>query len=350
MWKGIAGLSAVVATAALVAASVASAQPTARQVRSYSAAGSCPKNLKVGVVDLIAQSPIDNKTSQMAVQTAKALGWSVQFVDAAGDPAKGQAAIQSFVDQKYDLIFNTSIDAAPIRSALQAAKKAGIPVFETAAGNAPSDLFAGMYNEDETTMGRILMEYIVKTVPNAKISDLTTRLNRAGLLRDNAIRAVVKANPSAKILAATEVDLTNAVVNTTKIVTDHLTAHPDINAVYAVFDNMAAAAINAVRAKGSKAGVYSYFTTAANLKFLRSKGLLKAVADANLPLGAVVGFDQFLAWKVNKTPIDKNALAKIGGMTYKIIDQDNVPVTGEVFSNAGTLAPYLAKWKKTYGC
>lgn len=350
MWKGIAGISAVAAAACLMAASVASAQPTARQAGSVAQAGSCPKNLKVGVVDLIAQSPIDFKTSMMAVQTGKALGWSVQFVDAAGDPAKGQAAIQSFVSQKYDLIIDTSIDAAPIRTALQAAKKAGIPVFETAAGNAASDLFAGMYNEDETTMGRILMEYIVKTVPGAQISDLTTRLNRAGLLRDNAIKAVVKADGKAKILAATEVDLTNPVVNTTKIVTDHLTAHPNINAIYAVFDNMAAAAINAVRAKGSKAGVYSYFTTAANLKYLRSKSLLKAVADANLPLGAVVAYDQFLNWKVNGKAIDKNALTKLGGMTYKIVDQSNVPATGEVFSNTKTLAPFLAKWKKTYGC
>ena len=349
MMKRVAGITVVALAAGLAAASTVSAGTTARQIAR--ANGVCTPKMKVGVVDLIAQSPIDFKTSMMAVATAKKLGWDVQFVDAAGDPAKAQVAIQSFVTQKYDLIINTSVDAAPIRSALQAAKAANIPVFETAAGNKSSDLFAGMYNEDETTMGRILMEYIVKTVPNAKVSNLTTRLNYAGLLRDNAIRKVVAATGGkAEIVASTEVDLTNAVVNTTKIVTDHITAHPDVNAVYAVFDNMAAAAINAVRAKGSTAGVYSYFSTAANLKFLRSKSLLKAVADANLPLGAVVAFDQFLKWKINKTPIDRNALKKLGGMTYKIVDQANVPATGEVFSNVRTLAPFWAKWQKAYPC
>ena len=349
MIKRVAGITAIALVAGLAATTTVSAGTTARQI--VHAGGVCTPKMKVGVVDLIAQSPIDFKTSMMAVATGKKLGWDVQFVDAAGDPAKAQIAIQSFVTQKYDLIINTSVDAAPIRSALQAAKAANIPVFETAAGNKASDLFAGMYNEDETTMGKILMDYIVKTVPNAKVSNLTTRLNYAGLLRDNAIRKVVAATGGkAQIAASTEVDLTNAVVNTTKIVTDHLTAHPDINAVYAVFDNMAAAAINAVRAKGSTAGVYSYFSTAANLKFLRSKSLLKAVADANLPLGAVVAFDQFLNWKINKVAIDRDALKKMGGMTYKIVDQANVPATGEVFSNNGTLAPFWAKWQKAYHC
>jgi ribose transport system substrate-binding protein len=347
---GVAVGTVLAATAAVLAATAAAGPDRAARV----AKGPCVAKKTVGLVDIIAQSPIDFKTDQMVMLIGKKLGWNVKFIDGAGDPAKSARALQSFVTQKVDMIIANSIDAAFVRAQLKAAQRAKIPVFETNAGNKKSPLFTAMYNEDETTMGRILMQYIVKNVKNAKIGDLTTKLNYAGNLREAAIRKVVaQSGGKAKILQATEVDLTNPVVSTTKIVTDMLTAHPDINAIYAVFDNMAAAAANAVRAKGKarSAGVYTYFTTPANLRFLRSSSSpVQAVADANLPFGAVIAFDQYLHRTLKGKPVDQNAEKKAGGLAYRVVDKKNVPKTGEVFSNAKTLAPYLAKWAKDFPC
>jgi ABC-type sugar transport system substrate-binding protein len=305
----------------------------------------CVPKKKVGVVDLIAQSPIDFKTDQMALQAAKSLGWSTHFIDAGGDVNKAQQAVQSFVNEHVDLIIDTSVDAAPIRQGLQAAKAANIPVVELAAGNAPSPLLTAAYAENEATMGKILADHIVKTVPNARIADLSTNLNFAGVERENAVKASVAASGGkAKIVADQQVDLTNPVVNTTKTLTDMLTAHPEINAVYAVFDNMAVAAANAIRTKGSKAKLYTYFTSDSNLKLMRN-GQVAALADDNLPFGAVIAIDQFLKHVKSGAAFDPNALQTAGGLQYRVVTSPN-----EVFTNTATLAPYLKKWASEYHC
>ena len=280
----------------------------------------------------------------MAELAANKLGWTYHFVDAAGDPNKMEQAVQSFVTQHVDLIVDVSVDAAPIRVGLQAAKSAHIPVFEVNSGNQPSPLLTA-YAENETKMGKILADYIVKTVPNPQIGDLSTNLSYAGVLRENAVKASVAASGGkAKIAADQQVDLTNPVVNTTKTLTDELTGHPSINAVYAVYDNMAVAAASAIRAKQSKAKLYTYFTSASNLNLMRNHQIA-AVADANLPFGVVVGMDQFLKYIKSQTPFDPNALQKAGGLTYRVVSSPS-----EVFTNQGTLAPYLTKWAKEYPC
>lgn len=305
----------------------------------------CVAKKTVGIVDLIAESPIDLKTDQEAELASKDLGWKYNFVDAGGDVNKAETAVQSFVNDHVNLIIDTSVDSAPIRVGLQAAKAAGIPVVELAAGNAPSPLFTAMYNENETTMGKILAQYIVKTVPNARIGDLSTNLNYAGVLRENAIKAVVSASGGkAKIVQDQQVDLTNPVVNTEKTLGDELTAAPDINAVYAVFDNMAAAAASTIHQKGSKAKLYTYFTSPSNLQLMK-QGEIAALADANLPFGAVVAFDQFLKHIKTGAAFDPNALQKAGGLTYRIATSPN-----QVFTNTATIAPYLKKWAAEYPC
>jgi ABC-type sugar transport system substrate-binding protein len=258
---------------------------------------------------------------------------------------KAETAVMGFVNQHVDMIIDTSVDSAPIRVGLQAAKAANIPVIELAAGNAPSPLFTAMYNENETTMGQILAQYIVNHVPNAQIGDLATNLNYAGVLRENAVKAVVAASGGkAKIAQDQQVDLTNPVINTEKTLTDELTASPNINAVYAVFDNMAAAAASTIHTKGSHAKLFTYFTSASNLQLMRN-GEIAAVADANLPFGAVVAYDQFLHHLKSGTPFDPNALQKAGGLSYRVVSTPN-----QVFSNTATIQPYLSKWAALYPC
>lgn len=305
----------------------------------------CAPKKTVGIVDLIAESPIDFKTDQGAQLAATDLGWKYNFVDAAGDVTKAETAIQGFVNQHVDLIIDTSVDSAPIRVGLQAAKAAGIPVVELAAGNTPSPLFTAMYNENETTMGKILAQYIVDHVPSAQIGDLSTNLNYAGVLRENAVKAVVAASGGkAKIAQDQQVDLTNPVVNTTKTLTDELTAAPNINAVYAVFDNMAAAAASVIHQKGGKAKLFTYFTSPSNLSLMKN-GEIAAVADANLPFGAVIAFDQYLKHLKTGAAFDPNALQTAGGLSYRVVTSPN-----EVFTNTTTIAPYLTQWAKLYPC
>jgi ribose transport system substrate-binding protein len=306
----------------------------------------CVDKKTVGYVDIFAASPIETSMKELSDAAVKSLGWDMKFVDAAGDFTKMQQAIQSFVTQKVDFIIVASADAAPIRQGLQAAKNANIPVVEIGGGNLdPEKLFSATYNEDEKTLGKMLAEHIVKSVPNAQIADLATTLNYSGKARGEGLKeAVDESGGKAEIAASQQVDSSNVVPSTTKTLTDMLTAHPDINAVYATFDSMATPAANAVRTKNSKAKVYTTFATPSNLE-LMSKGQMGAVIDANLAVTPAVAFDQFLNVAENGGEFDPNAIEKAGGLGYRIVTDPK-----QTYDVNETFKPFLEKWSQDYAC
>lgn len=296
----------------------------------------------IGVVDLISSSPIDLLTDQAVEQAATDLGWKYQFVNSNANATTAIQAINTFVSEHVGLIVDTSWDAGPIRSGLLAAQKAHIPVVELAAGNNPSPLFAAMYNENETEMGKIVAQYIVDHVPNARIGDLSTNANYAGVLRQNALVSVVAAtNGKAQIVDNIQANLTNPGPQ----VQAELAAHPNINALYVVFDDMDVAVAAELRTlHKTNVKMYGYFTEASNLALMRS-GQIAALGTANLPLGGVVAIDQFLHHLKTGAAFNPNAVAAAGGLHYQVVTTPVVP-----FNNTQTIAPFLTKWAKEYAC
>jgi ABC-type sugar transport system substrate-binding protein len=281
-------------------------------------------------------------------KAAEKLGWDIKVVDAGGDPGKAAAATQAFVNEGVDAIVLTSVDANLVRKQLVRAKEKNIPVIHTTSGTAPSDLWSAVYAEDETKMSSMLTQHIIDTVPSAKILDLKTTLNLAGSLRAKAVIDTVDASGGkAKIVGSSDVDLSNPAVNTQKDLTDLLTAHPEANAVHAVFDNMAQAAVTTVKLKRSKAKVFSYFTTENNVKNLRDGGLA-AVMDNDLAKTGAVAFDQLVNYFEKKTPIDPKAMDKTP-VEYRIIDKAGIEELGDdPFPIDKTLQPFLDKWAQDY--
>jgi ABC-type sugar transport system substrate-binding protein len=327
---------------------------TTNAAESSSAASTTSGGIKVdprtiGVVNLVRQSPAEDKIDKLYEQMGKTLGWDVKVVDGAGDPQKIARAVQNFVNTKVDAIITTSTEAAIIRSQLRAAKQKGIPVISTNGGTTKSpDLFTAQYEEDEYKMGKQLADQMKQDQPNPKIANLKTKIAISGVLRDKALHAVF---PKSAFVAEQEVDLTNPVVSTQKILNDILTAHPDTTAVAAVYDNMSQASATTIRSKKSDAKLYNYFTTEQNVKNLQGDTALQAVSDVNLPHTGAVAFDQLLAKFQKDTPIDPNALTK-NPLTYEVVTRDNIDEKlggkAEVFPNAEILKPFIAKWSKEY--
>ena len=194
----------------------------------------------IGVVDLIRQAPIDDKTDKVIEAAGEALGWTVKVSDAEGNPQKVVTATQSFINEGVDGIILNSVDANSVRNQLAQAKQKDIPTIHTNSGTEESNLWDAAYAEDESKMASILIDYIFETVEEPKILDLKTALNYAGVVREEAVQETVAANQGkGEIVGSAEVDLSNPVANTTKATTDLLTANPDANAIYAVFDSMA---------------------------------------------------------------------------------------------------------------
>jgi ABC-type sugar transport system substrate-binding protein len=301
----------------------------------------------IGIVNLVRQSPAEDKIDQLYTKAGKALGWNVKILDGAGDPTKIASAAQNFVNQGVGALITTSTESAIVRGALRAAKSKGIPTISTNGGTLPSPLFTAKYEEDETKMGQQIADQMKKDEPSgAKVANLKTNLASSGIARDKAIHGVLSG-----FTAEQNVDLSNPVVNTQKTLTDMLTAHPDITQVHAVYDNMAQAAITTIGSKNSKAKLYTYFTTANNVKNLRAGTALQALSDVNLPKTGAVAFDQLLKHFQKGTPIDPNAL-QTDPLTYNVVTKANVDqlLSGknEQYSVDDILKPYLAKWSKEY--
>jgi ABC-type sugar transport system substrate-binding protein len=303
----------------------------------------------IGVVNLIRQSPAEDKIDDLFDQAGEVLGWNVEITDGQGDPAKIARTVQTYVNQGKDAIITTSTEAAIMRGALQDAQSQGIPVISTNGGTTKSDLFTAQYEEDEYKMGRQLAEYMKQTVENPQIANLGTSIAISGVLRDNAFHDVF---PDSAFAAEQEVDLADPVGNTEKVLTNMLTANPDINAVHAVYDNMSQAAVTTLLRERSDALLFNYFTTAQNVENLRNDTALEAVSDVNLPHTGAVAFDQLLAFFERDQEIDPNALKK-NPLTYEVVTRDNVDQLlgdkDELFTVDEILQPFIEKWQNEYG-
>lgn len=356
----LAAVAGVAAGAVTLAACGSSSTPAAASPSSGSASPSAPasfggggikvKPATLGILDISRSSPIESLTEAAIDAAAQALGWKVVSIDAQADPQKSAQGMTSLVNQHVNGIITLTEEPGPIRAGLVQAQSRGIPVCEATGQVTPSPLYAAAYTQNEVTMGRELVDYIAKTIPNARIANLGTTLNLAGVDRQKGLEEAIAANPSAKVTGTGYPDLTNPVGGTEKTLSDILTAHPDTNAVYAVFDDMAAGSVAAVKTAGSKAKVFTYYASPPNLNLLNSNSALQALLDVNLQKTALLCVDQFLNKFQKGTPIDPNALAASGGLIYKMVvrSSSGTPVS-DPFPNSAVLAPFLSKWRAEYG-
>lgn len=301
----------------------------------------------IGVVNLVRQSPAEDKIDRFYEAAGEALGWNVEIVDGGGDPAKIARAVQNFLNQNVDAIITTSNEAATIRGQLQEAKQKGIPVINTNGAARPSDLYTAQYEEDETQLGAQLAANIAETIEDPKIGNLATSIAYSGVLRNDALEAEL----GDAVVDEQEVDLTNPVADTEAKLNAMLTADPDINTVWAVYDNMAQAAVSTIESKRSDAKLYTFYTTEQNVQNLRSETPLQALSDVNAPKTGAVAFDQLLGFFEKDEPIDPQALQEFP-LEYEVVTRDNIDELlgdrDELFTNEEILQPFIEKWQEEY--
>jgi ABC-type sugar transport system substrate-binding protein len=332
--------------------STSTAAASSTSSTAASSGGIKVKPRTIGMLDIVRSSPISAVSEDAIQQAAKALGWKVIAVDAKGDPGISARAITNFVNQKVDGIITLTVEASAIRDGLTQAKAQGIPTCQSLGQTTPSDLWSAQYEEDEHQMAKTLADYIVQTQPTAKVAYLKQSLNLVGARRGQAVKQVFDGAPSAKVVATTEPSLGDP-VTAQKSVADLLSAHPEINAVYATMDAWGIPSNAAIRAARSKAKVYSFFTSPSNVDNLKKNTPYEAVVDDNIQKTALVCLDQILQKLEKGTAMDPAALQQSGGLTYNIVDRKNVNekvkagATGQ-FTNETELKPFLDKWKQEF--
>jgi ABC-type sugar transport system substrate-binding protein len=339
---------------ALAIALTASACGSTKSVSATTTASGKPSipHLTIGYVDLLAAGAYQKRTYDVFKAAANSLGWTINYVDAAGDPAAAETAVQGFVTQRVDAIIDSAVDSSLIRPGLLAAKQAGIPVINVAGQDPPGEahaLLAADYGENEADLFRPVAAKIVSDLPSgSKIAVLKTSLFFAARPRQQVID---EAAAKAGIIVVSDLELPFDVSAATKKISDLLLAHRDIQAVVSVFDVWTVAALTAIKAAGltNRVKVYSAYADTINLPLMRQDPNIVGLADGTQAAGAAVAVDQLLYFFARKTPIDPHPAT--AAFTYGLVTRANMPPPGQdgPVSVQGLVAPFLAKWKADFG-
>src|ERR1700691_6320317 len=94
-------------------------------------------NLSIGIVTFSTSDIHTNQMVDTMAAEAKSKGWTVESLNANGDPSQAIAQIKQLVTKKADAIIVTVFDSTGLAAGLQAAADAKIPVLTAGGGMAP---------------------------------------------------------------------------------------------------------------------------------------------------------------------------------------------------------------------
>ena len=129
-----------------------------------------------------------------AEQAAKALGWKVTAVDAAGDPTKSESDIVAFVNEGVGAIVDLSNPTAAITQGLAQARAKNIPVINIGGLQNPSPNIEAQYFGDPTDLTAALDKYMFAQLPpHPQIAEFTSQILFDEQLRDAQFEKDAKA-------------------------------------------------------------------------------------------------------------------------------------------------------------
>jgi ribose transport system substrate-binding protein len=149
----------------------------------------------LGIVSIASGIDLNDNATQGAKDAAEAAGWTVEVVDAGGDPSKANAAITNFVNKGADAIFTHVFPASALGSGLAAAQAAGVPVASWGGGTGP-----GIVLDTVTPLGEPSAEAVVAALDGkGSLLALTYQGGQLCIDREKALDAVLAKNPGIQV-------------------------------------------------------------------------------------------------------------------------------------------------------
>jgi len=194
---------------------------------------------------------------QLTAAAAKVPQFTLQIADGAGNVNTQTSQMDNFITQKVDLILISPFEAAPLTPVVARAMKAGIPVIELdrkTIGDPGKD-YTAFIGGDNFKIAQEAGKYVAdKLLPSggevAVLEGLPS--STPAVERLNGFKDGVKANPKIEVVAEQAADSLPDKAQTAFAAM--LQAHPNIQAVYASNDMMAAGARLAAKGTGKKDG------------------------------------------------------------------------------------------------
>lgn len=317
----------------------------------------------VGIVYLSKANEYSVRAADAYMQAFDFLGWNFVEIDAQGDPAAAETAMQSLIAQGVDVILDASWEPQPIAQSLQDAQAADIPVIVVFGAVTEDPGFAGQLVTADAELAEPLVERFFADLPQgAKIAKINSTQFGWGQIRDQVFAEGLAARPDVEVVAEHQIDYANLQADTLAATEDILNAHPDLAGIWNDV-SITAPAITEVLANrdlcdGDGGFVFvSFIGDLPNNEAIRT-GCTTALADPPIIAQSWVVADVIVDHLLGGVDIPAS-LPDYEGLDYKkitLIDSTNVPAdTNQYFelSDAGVGVDYVeyftSRWTEKYG-
>jgi ABC-type sugar transport system substrate-binding protein len=352
--------------------SAGSSLPTAPTASAAAAAGTTAAGKEgasaklasetIGIMNVLRASEAAQRLEAGATQAAKALGWKVIAIDAAGDPTKSEAGIVSLVNQGVGAIVDLSNPTAAITQGLAQARAKNIPVINIAGLQNPSPNIEAQYYGDPTDLTAALDKYMFAHLPaHAQIAEFTSQIEYDEQKRDAQFVADAKA--AGATVYTYPINLANLSGDATTSAHTALLAHPGLNAFWGDIDGEFPIIAQVLKGAGKCASVgnYNFYDDLVNLKTIPT-GCGTAVTTSPVGADGWAAVDQFAEFfarhkSITSFPPTWNELQNNiygvdirTGNAIQVVDKSNLPPAGSyVPPKTDYPSFFAAKWKKEFG-
>jgi ribose transport system substrate-binding protein len=275
-------------------------------------------NLHIGIVTFSTSDIHTNQMVDTMTAEAKSKGWTVEALNANGDPSQAIAEIKQLVTKKVDAIIVTVFDSTGLAAGQQAAAEAKIPVLTAGGGMA-----LGISLAASTGAAQPLVDLMLKNLGGSgTVIDLSYHPGIPCRERADAFDAAVKEHPGIKATTH-EITIPGAAESSQSATSAWLSANANAKGPFAIFncyDDNAMGAIAALKQNGrTDVQVYSFNATAPALQAVKD-GTMTATLGVDLTSAGKLLVDQIP--DIIKAGDSWESKSFIPG--YTIVTKDNV--------------------------
>jgi len=228
----------IVSVAAALLAATALAGSAVAQEKSKTA-------LKVAIFSVNGASPTIHTMVESATAAAKERGWTVETYDGNGDQVATNNQVNTFITRKFDALINIASANTQMGGVIANAKKAGIPFVSTFSGMVPGiTVDIGSNNVADGVFAASALA--ARIDGEGEVLKLNWTVLPALAERDAGFHAVIGEYKNIKVTEM-EIKVPGQVDDTFNKVTDYLTGHKNVKALWLGWDEVGVAAARAVQ-------------------------------------------------------------------------------------------------------
>jgi ABC-type sugar transport system substrate-binding protein len=299
------------------------------------AASASPEGKRILLLGTSNTNPYIGTWTATFIKNAEQAGMKVTNLSANYDAAVQSQQIDDAIAQKYDMIVLCYVNDQAVIPALTRAKAAGIPVvlYATPMKKEQEDLWTSYIGTENSELGRIAGEEMVKGLAaegknKAKVVAVTGLAQQTHVMsRMAAFKSVLAEHPEIQLVATEDGKWNTAV---TEKVTGELlvrfAGQGGIDGVFAMADNQATGAINAIQSAGLPVGVANKGVVVVGSNCMKDGMVNIKSGDqygtaTQIPTEEAETAAKKIAAYFNGTPLNKYEIVPVYGITKDNVDK-----------------------------